>query len=72
MRSIKEMVKDNKKVIFLYFKNKEFWYETECGFKFPVPLDDVGNAEMMASDKAILFMRYIRPHLELIESSKGM
>lgn len=59
--SIKKMVK-NKNVKFLYYRNNELWYETECGFQFPVPTNDVGTAHMYASDKAILFMRWIRAH----------
>jgi len=57
--SIKDMVK-NKKVQFLFYKTGELWYTTECGFKFPVPIDDVGTAAMNAEDKALLFMRWIR------------
>lgn len=34
-------------------------------FIFPVPISDIGNATFLAQDKAILFMRYIRKHLDL-------
>jgi hypothetical protein len=67
--NIKEMVKD-KKVKFLFYKENELWYTTECGFKFPVPIDDVGTASMNNEDKAIMFMRWIRKHIELINDSK--
>ena len=70
MNTIKDMVKDNKKVTFLFFKKDEFWYQTECGFKFPVPYSDIGDATMLATDKAILFMRYIKPHLKLVEDTR--
>lgn len=33
-------------------------------YEFPVPIDDCGDADFMASDKAIMFMRYIRKALE--------
>ncbi len=66
MNTIKEMVKDNKKVFFLYIRNNEIWYRTECGFKFPVPISDIGEATLLPEDKAILFMRYINPHLKMI------
>jgi hypothetical protein len=46
------------------------WYVTECGFEFPVPTEDIGNATFLAEDKAMLFMRYIRKHLDVIASSK--
>jgi len=67
--NIKEMVK-NKKVKFLFYKENELWYTTECGFEFPVPTNDVGTASMNAEDKAIMFMRWIRKHINLINDSK--
>jgi len=70
MKSIKDMVKDNKKVHFMFYRERELFYETECGFQFPVPIDDLGTAIFLAQDKAILFMRYIRKHLEMLESAK--
>ena len=67
MLSIKEMVKDNKKVTFQFYRGKELWYATEDGLVFPVPIDDVGEATFNKEDKAILFMRYIRKHVANIE-----
>ena len=61
--SIKEMV-ENKNVKFLFYRDKELWYATESGFKFPVPIEDVGWGVFNAEDKAILFMRWIRKHLD--------
>lgn len=63
---IKEMVSDNKKVKFKYYKNYELWYVTETGFEFPVSIDDCGDASFLAEDKAILFMRYIRKHIDML------
>ncbi|HEX4328942.1 MAG TPA: hypothetical protein VH105_19165 [Burkholderiales bacterium] len=67
---IKAMVSGGRKVRFRSYREGEFWYETECGFVFPVPLDDIGGAEMLTEDKAILFMRYIRKHAALIEGAR--
>lgn len=67
--NIKDMVKD-KKVHFLHYKQGELWYETADGFSFPVPLSDVGDATFLAEDKAILFMRWIRKHLEYVKNSQ--
>ena len=66
--NIKNMVGDNKKVRFVHFREGEFIYSTECGFEFPVPLEDIGKATLLAEDKALLFLRYIRKHVELVES----
>lgn len=68
-KSILEMVK-NKTVHFEFYRAGELWYKTSDGFQFPVPIDDVGDATFLAEDKALLFMRYIRKHMELIEKEK--
>jgi len=65
MNSIKDMVK-NKKVTFLFYREGELWYTTECDFHFPVPINDTGTAAMNAEDKAILFMRWIRKHIDRV------
>lgn len=68
--NIKEMVSSGKKVKFLFYKQKELWYETECGFQFPVPIDDTGDGIFLVKDKAMLFMRYIRKHIQLLDVAK--
>jgi len=68
--NIKEMIKD-KKVTFMYYRENELWYTTECGFEFPVPTHDVGQGVMKAEDKAIYYMRWIRKHGEMIEGAKS-
>jgi hypothetical protein len=70
MLTIKDMVKDNKKVYFQYYRAKELWYKTEDGFEFPIPIEECGDACFLVEDKAILFMRYIRKHLESISKAK--
>jgi hypothetical protein len=70
MRTLKEMVRDNQKVRFRYYREKELWYATECGFEFPVPIDDTGTGIFMAEDRAIRFMRWIRRHIELLEAAR--
>lgn len=67
--NIKEMIKD-KTVTFSHYFDGALWYKTECGFEFPVPTQDIGNATFLAVDKAILFMRYIRKHAAYLEQSK--
>lgn len=42
MLSLKEMVSDNKKVRFVFYRDKALHYETEDGFIFPVPIEDAG------------------------------
>ncbi len=64
---LKDMVKDGRKVMFTHFKNNELWYVTETNFAFPVPIYDIGDATFLNVDKAILFLRYIRQHIKLLE-----
>jgi hypothetical protein len=67
--SIKDMVA-GKTVKFVKYQRSELWYMTECGFEFPVPLDETGDAEFLNTDKAMLFMRWIRKYMEFIEAAK--
>lgn len=67
--NITKLVK-NKTARFVHYRDSHFIYETEDGFQFPVPLDDIGTATLAAEDKALFFMRWIRRHLEVIESAK--
>jgi len=68
--NIKDMVKD-KKVTFVRYRRGELWYTTECGFDFPVPITDTGDADFQAVEKAMLFMRYIRKHINYITDAKA-
>lgn len=63
--NIKDMVSGDKKVKFVRYREGEFIYTTECGFEFTVPLSDLGKATLLAEDKALLFLRYIRKQVEL-------
>lgn len=58
-----EIVK-NKKVKFVHFREGNFLYETDDGLQFHVPLEDVKGVTLLAEDKAIYYMRWIRKHLE--------
>ena len=68
-RTIKEMVENKQKVRFQFYRDGQLWYQTECGFEFPVPITEAGNATFLAEDRAILFMRYIRKHMEFLKKS---
>jgi len=70
MKTLKEMVTGDKKVRFQYYSDGSLWYSTEDGFVFPVPVSDIGTATFLAEDRAMLFMRYIRKHLESLEKAK--
>ncbi len=68
--NIKEMVTNNKKAKFLFYKLNELWYETETGFRFPVPVEDTGDGVFNVEEKALLLMRYIRKHIKMLQSAE--
>lgn len=65
---IKEIVKDNE-VRFAKYRQGFAYYTVRVpsagiDYIFPVPLSDIGDATLLATDKAMVFMRYIRKALE--------
>lgn len=67
-----EIVKDNK-VTFDFMRAGIAYYNVivdNLSYRFPVPLEDVGDATLMKEDKAIIFMRYIRKAIENNEFHK--
>jgi hypothetical protein len=70
MTSIKDMVSGDKQVTFVRYRDSELWYVTEDSFEFPVPVADIGNATFLARDKALLLMRYMRKHLQMVEQAR--
>ena len=65
--NIKDIVKDNV-VDFVKFRQGIAYYRVGVpghgDYMFPVPVDDLGEATILATDKAIMFMRYIRKAME--------
>ena len=61
-----DLVKNNKKVKFSFFRDNEFWFEQEDGFRFPVGLNEVlaSKVTILAEDKAVLYMRWMRKYIE--------
>jgi hypothetical protein len=59
MNTVKDMIKDNKKVHFDFYRKGVLYYKTECGFQFRVPIEDCGDGVFLSEDRAIMFMRYI-------------
>ena len=68
--NIKDMVKDGKKVVFKRLIDGNLIYETECGFEFPVPVEDTGDGKFLSEDKAMFLMRYIRKEIEKIQNNE--
>jgi hypothetical protein len=62
------------KVYFVCLKNKEqvkeLWYKTDSGFQFPIPLSDTEGAEFPSEDKALVYMRWIRKRIEVLNKGE--
>lgn len=73
---IKAMVGGGNKAFFSRYFDGCLWYKVVAldggisSFEFPVPISDIGNATFHAEEKALLLMRYIRKHLDMLESAK--
>lgn len=77
-----DLVGKDKKVYFSFYRDGELWYKamwreekmltptstqsTPYWFEFPIPPDDMKGAIFKAEDKSIIFMRFIRKHLEYL------
>jgi hypothetical protein len=63
-----DLVRDNKKVRFSFYRDGEFWYEHEDGLLFPISLseteDSICKITLPAEEKALLFMRWIRKYID--------
>ena len=64
MSTLKELVGPGQTVHFQLYRKGELHYKTSSGFDFVVPVEDCGDGQFLAQDKAMLFMRYIRKQLE--------
>jgi hypothetical protein len=65
---LKEIVKDNA-VRFVRYRQGYAYYAVhvpseKADYVFPVPISDIGDATLLATDKALVFMRYIRQALQ--------
>jgi hypothetical protein len=73
MNNLKDLIKGN--VYFVEYRKGNLWYEAgrhlnSTTFQFPVPIEDTGDGTFRSVDKGILFMRYIRKHLECLSHSQ--
>ena len=84
LTDIKAMVRGTR-VYFVRYHEDQLWYrvayrddpQSLCGadspekeFEFPVPIADIGGATFLAEDRAILFMRYMRKHLQALHEAQ--
>ena len=64
--NLTEIVKNNI-VKFSHYRAGYLYYNVtviDRTYKFPVPIEDIGDATFLNEDKAIIFMRYIRKAID--------
>lgn len=61
--TVAEIIKASKTSSFQYYREGNFYYKTDAGFEFVIPLDDISGATLNAEEKTIFFMRWIRKQL---------
>lgn len=67
---LKSLVNNGQKVHFSFYRDGELWYKvSKSNFEFPIRGDDLKGATFKAEDKAILFMRWIKAHLDYLQEA---
>lgn len=64
---ITDLVKNDNTVKFSYYRKGFMFYLIQFEdktYQFPVPISDLGDATLLGTDKAMIFMRYIRKAIE--------
>lgn len=68
--TLKDHVGSGRTVKFRHYCQGNLWYTCDSGFEFPVPIEDAGTGVFKSEDKAILYMRYVRKHMELLAKAR--
>lgn len=54
---------------FDFYREGKLYYKTDSGFRFTVPVEDTGTGTYLAQDKAIVFMRWLRPQYQEVKAN---
>ena len=65
-----DIVRNGAQVHFVSYRKGYALYKADNGFEFPVPLEDVGDSTLNATESAMLLMKYIRAHLKVVEQAQ--
>lgn len=65
----KDLVANGKRVTFMRYQDGVLWYRCDDGFEFPVPVEDTGTGIFLPEDKALVFMRWIRKHVQFLKGA---
>ena len=63
MLNLKNILNDNMRVKFDFYRDGALWYSTINGFQFPVPVNTLHQSTILkANDKAVNFSYYIKKY----------
>lgn len=71
--TIKQLIREQAK--FTHYEEGRLWYQViwtnsdgSLGglFDFPIPVEDAATGRFLSSDRAMIFMRWIRQHIEFL------
>lgn len=65
--NLKENIKGNS--TFVYYRDGALWYRTAADLMFPVPMSDIGDTQILATERSMLLMRYIRKYLDSLNEA---
>jgi hypothetical protein len=55
---------------FQYYRGEKFYYETDDGFLFTIPLSDLAEDILPAKEQALYFLKWIKRCADMIEASR--
>ena len=58
-------------VAFSHYREGNLYYKTDGGFVFKVPTSDFGTGTALPSDKALFYMRWLKPQLSEANKELG-
>lgn len=50
-------------VSFEYYRDHALWYRTQTGLLFPIPMTDLDTCQLLATEKAMVCMKWIRKYI---------
>jgi hypothetical protein len=68
--NIKDLVGNGKKVRLERYQSGVLTYVAEGGFKFQVPVADLGDAQALPEESAMTFMKWIKKALVAFETEE--
>lgn len=47
-----------------FYRDGNLYYITDTGFRFTVPVSEVGNGTCLVADRTITYMKWVKPQFE--------